>query len=306
MRLEPSSFGEYSFDGPVGDGADVALAVHSYLVPRLPGSVPGIVDFQDLEWQHLRDVGAQARGSRRVWLALQSALMRRAERRILDHQPLSLFASERERSWAERVSRPPGGTAMLVPNRLPRAAVGQAERTANARRSGTRDFLLYVGTLSFPPNFDALHAFVEAVWPALRAAHPGLMLHVAAGIRPPPSDTLPAAPGIVHHGFVADLEPLLAQAAAVVFPFSGSAGTSLRTLFLALSGVPVVGPPEAFRGHGPGLGIAVSSPTEWVQAVEQARSRPVAEPAVRLAQRMQDDEAPWDRLYARLLALRSH
>jgi hypothetical protein len=301
-RRRPVLMGEHADAPPLPGTWHVTLAAHSYLAGHLPRHGPTVVDFHNLEWQHLLDVSHAASGARRRWLALQAAAMRRAEARAVEQHDLSLFTSESELAWARSLGAVAARRSLVVPNRLPAAAVAQAAAIAAARTGGTDGVLVYVGTLRFPPNAAALDAFVRDVWPVLRAARPGIELHVAAGLRPPPADALPGAPGVVHHGFVADLEDLLAHAGAVVLPFAGQAGSSLRALFLALAGVPLVGPPAAFRGHGAPLGRIASTPAEWARAVGAALDAPLAE-AVGAARRLQEDEEPWDRLDARLREL---
>jgi hypothetical protein len=96
---------------------------------------------------------------------------------------------------------------------------------------------------------------------------------------------------------------LLASAEAVIMPFSGRAGTSLRALFYALAGVNVIGTPDAFRGIPFAVGRAATTPAEWASAVgdtlDDRNNAPVGLDAARTAaQAHQNDPKPWDDLAA--------
>jgi glycosyltransferase involved in cell wall biosynthesis len=303
-RGRPTLAAEYAPAVLAAGGWDAVVVAHSYLRPRVSAPVPVVTDFHNLEWQHLRDVGASAAGPRRAWLAAQVATMRRCERRTVGHAPLCLFTDAAERAWAEGVAPAAGDRLLVVPNRLPRGEAAAAARIAARRRAQPPSSdLAYVGTLRFPPNVEALARFLREVWPVVRAQHPDAELHAAGGLgAPPPADRL-RAPGVRHLGYVEDLEDLLARVAAVVFPFGGAAGSSLRALFFAAAAVPVVGDAEAFRGHGAPLGVGVRTLEEWTAAIAAAREAPVAAGAEAAVRELQGDERPWDELHERLIGL---
>src|SRR5204863_3289417 len=102
-------------------------------------------------------------------------------------------------------------------------------------------------------------------------------------------------------GFVPDVTEHLAPARAAILPFFASMGSSLRVLFYALAGVPVVGSPLAFRGFSE-LEGTVAHGDDWVPAVGRVLTRDeqqLADETARLraiALELQRDEVPWDRL----------
>ncbi|HUA02496.1 MAG TPA: glycosyltransferase [Solirubrobacteraceae bacterium] len=311
-RLKPGIVGGVSISPPAnGSSCQIAVAAHSFLAPQLealPPHVPRVVDFHNLEWQHMADSaalerpGAGPRGLvRKGYLDAQVRLIRRFERSLIRRSDLSLFVSEPEIDWAHRI--PARGDVLLVPSVLPRATEQAALEIAARRRPlPAGPHLVYVGTLAFPPNALSLVDFLERSWPAIRNAFPAAWLAIAGGCDEHLRASLERHPGVRALGYVDDLGDLLARCTAAVMPFEGLAGTSLRALFYALAGVPVVGSPGAFRGLTFRLGIEASTPNEWAEGVGRAAEAPTEE-AHRAALGLQRDAGPWDDLRDRFGAL---
>ena len=310
LALRPALVGLHSAPESSAAGpADAAISAHSYLAPQLralPDGVARVVDFHNLEWRHLEDLALHAPPARRPYVRLQVALMRRFERRQIWAADLSTFASEEELRWARGTS--PAAALCLLPSVLPRRVEQEALALRPAGPAG--EGLVYIGTLRFPPNLDALLAFLGDVWPRLQDAFPNLRLTVAGDCAGEDRRAIERFPGVEAVGFVPDSRRVLEPAAAAIMPIEGRAGTSLRALYCALAGIWVVGSPAAFRGLPWPMGAAVRSPAEWVAAVGEALGPPGGREQRIAAARegalgLQRDPAPWDGLYARLAGLRS-
>jgi glycosyltransferase involved in cell wall biosynthesis len=87
--------------------------------------------------------------------------------------------------------------------------------------------VVFFGLLSYAPNVDAVIHFVAKIWPRVVEAHPEARLKIIGG-KPPRSLQLLAGPRIELTGFVPDLRPHLAAAAAVVVPLRLGGGTRLK------------------------------------------------------------------------------
>jgi glycosyltransferase involved in cell wall biosynthesis len=87
--------------------------------------------------------------------------------------------------------------------------------------------VVFFGILSTVPNIDGVTNFVEDIWPRIAAAHPDARFKIVGG-RPPPSLLALAGPRIELTGFVSDLRPHLAAAAALVVPLRLGGGTRLK------------------------------------------------------------------------------
>lgn len=286
---------------------EAVLVAHSYLYPyvrRALPAVPAVVDFHNLEWRHLADTARLERrqspraAPRHVYLRAQVATMLRFEARLVRQAPAVVFVSQSDLQWARGVA--PATRSVVVPSLLP----GDDERTAvriAAQRAPEPGHLVYVGTLSFPPNMLSLRRFLADAWPRIRAALAGARLTVIGECPWAGQVELTRHPGVRALGFVDDLAPILSRCAAVVMPFDGKAGTSLRAVFFALAGLPVIGSRDAFRGVPFHAGIAVDTPDQWARAVAQTMEGcgPWVSSADRTrlaAEAHQRQLGPWDRL----------
>jgi glycosyltransferase involved in cell wall biosynthesis len=104
---------------------------------------------------------------------------------------------------------------------------------------------VYVGSLAWHPNVQGLDWFCRDVWPILRERAPELTLNII-GSGLPLAEGKPVVPqawrarGIVTHGFVADLAPFEARAAAMIAPISGGSGVRIKLLEGFRAGLPVI------------------------------------------------------------------
>ena len=148
-----------------------------------------------------------------------------------------------------------------------------------------RDGLLFVGNFAHRPNVDAVRWYAQAIRPVLRRLRPGLVLHVV-GADPPPDIAGLAGADIVVHGWVRDLDSLLARMRLSIAPLRYGAGFKGKVASSLAQGLPVVGTPIAFEGTGldEGDGIAIAR-------APAALARAVA--------RLHDDPAAWQALSAR-------
>src|SRR6516165_6881466 len=87
--------------------------------------------------------------------------------------------------------------------------------------------VVYFGLLSTIPNIDGVVHFVQDIWPRIAKADPEARCKIIGG-RPPPSLLALAGPRVELTGFVSDLRPHLAAAAALVVPLRLGGGTRLK------------------------------------------------------------------------------
>ena len=106
------------------------------------------------------------------------------------------------------------------------------------RRSG----FLFVGNFQHPPNVDAVAHLLDSVWPAIRSRLPDATLHlVGAGMHPSAvASSGGVAEGVVVHGWLPDLEPVLGRARVFLAPLRFGAGVKGKIGQALASGVPVV------------------------------------------------------------------
>jgi sugar transferase (PEP-CTERM/EpsH1 system associated) len=133
--------------------------------------------------------------------------------------------------------------------------------------------LVFVGTLDYRPNVDAVLWFVDAVFPLIKQMHPALRLRLI-GRRPHPNVlALHDDRHIIVTGEVADTRPALTEAAVVVIPMRIGGGSRLKLLEALAMATPVVSTSFGAEGvaglrNGEHLLLA-DTPATFAQAVSR-------------------------------------
>jgi glycosyltransferase involved in cell wall biosynthesis len=99
--------------------------------------------------------------------------------------------------------------------------------------------VVYFGLLSTAPNVDGVIHFIRNIWPRIAEANPEARCKIIGG-RPPPSLLALAGSRVELTGFVSDLRPHLAEAAAVVVPLRLGGGTRLKIVEAMAMGKAIV------------------------------------------------------------------
>jgi glycosyltransferase involved in cell wall biosynthesis len=136
--------------------------------------------------------------------------------------------------------------------------------------------VVYFGLLSTVPNVDGVTHFVQSIWPRVAAAHPEARCKIIGG-RPPPSLLALAGPRIELTGFVSDLRPHLAAAAAVVVPLRLGGGTRLKIVEAMAMGKPIVSTALGAEGIEavPGRDLLIADePAAFADAVNRLLAEP--------------------------------
>jgi glycosyltransferase involved in cell wall biosynthesis len=186
---------------------------------RLP---PLVVDSHNIDYELARQYARVGNSlARRLYAGANWRKLRREELRTYgDADGVYLCSAADERRLLQQV---PGVRTAVIPNA---ADVEYYQpRPTDPPRDGRT--VIFFGVLSYVPNVDGVTHFVQDVWPRIAAAHPDARLKIVGG-RPPPSLQALAGPRVELTGFVPDLRPHLAAAAAVVVPLRLGGGTRLK------------------------------------------------------------------------------
>ena len=136
--------------------------------------------------------------------------------------------------------------------------------------------VVYFGLLSTVPNVDGVIHFVQHIWPRIAEAHPEARCKII-GARPSPSLLALAGPRVELTGFVPDLRPHLAAAAAVVVPLRLGGGTRLKIVEAMAMGKAVVSTTLGAEGIEavPGRDILIADqPKAFADAVNGLLAEP--------------------------------
>jgi polysaccharide biosynthesis protein PslH len=165
--------------------------------------------------------------------------------------------------------------------------------------------ILFLGSLDWRPNLDAVEQLLSRIFPAVRAQDPAARLFLV-GRNPPDSlrQRVATTPGLELHADVPDVRPFLAQAAVMVVPLRIGGGSRLKILEAMAAGTPVVSTRIGAEGlkveHGTHLTVVDGDDQMAGSIVGVLRNSAGAEAKARNARRLVEDRYCWETLAERL------
>lgn len=109
--------------------------------------------------------------------------------------------------------------------------------------------ILFIGSFEHPPNVDAMHYFIDEVFPLLHDHKPDLKVLIV-GSKAPKSLLAKASSHLQFTGFVADIAPLFNSVRLSIAPLRYGAGVKGKINSSMAYGVPVIASPVAAEGMG--------------------------------------------------------
>jgi polysaccharide biosynthesis protein PslH len=175
---------------------------------------------------------------------------------------------------------------------------------ATTRRPDPKQ-ILFLGSLDWRPNLDAVDVLLARVMPQVLAADPDAHLAIV-GRNPPPAliRRLRRERNVELHADVEDVRPYLAQSAVMAVPLRIGGGSRLKILEAIASGLPVVTSRIGCEGliFEPGRDLCVVEGEDQMAAalVETIRNPARAEEMVKSGRTVIDAHYDWSRLVDRL------
>ena len=215
---------EFSFHGE----CDLRQAPPNERLPRL------VVSSHNIDYELARQYARAGRSvAHRLYAGVNWRKLRREELGAYrDADGVYLCSAEDERRLLDVV---PGVRTAVIPN----AADVEYYQPRPADPPPDGRTLAFFGLLSYAPNVDGVLYFIRDIWPRVAEAHPEARLKIIGG-KPPRSLQLLAGPRVELTGFVPDLRPHLAGAAAVVVPLRLGGGTRLKIVEAMAMGKAIV------------------------------------------------------------------
>ncbi len=227
-----------------------------------------VYDWHNIESELLRRYASRENNpAKRLYARETARRLERVERGILGGDSAHFVCSERERVQLLRWR--PQAKVAVVPNGVDGEAF--ADNSAHERCR-----ILFVGSMDYGPNRDAVEWFAHRVWPglrnALRTSHPRMRFTVVGSNPPASLQRLQSMDGIEVTGSVQSVVPYYAEAAIVVTPLLAGGGTRLKVVESMAAGVPVVSTPLGAEGidarHGEEVVlIEPGNPADWEREI---------------------------------------
>jgi glycosyltransferase involved in cell wall biosynthesis len=231
---------------------------HALLLARAAhgvGATARVLDIDNVPSADLRTLDAGSAARRAYSRALGAAFRGEEHRRAGLYDVVTVTTElERERLGAVR---PP---VVVLPNTVP--------EVTPARVGESAPLVLFVGSMAYRPNVEAVRWMAEEIVPRLRALVPEAAVRVVGR---GPGEDVRAWCARAQIELVADapsLEPHHHAARVVLAPLRSGGGTRIKILESLAYGVPVVATPLAIDGLGltPGAEVAVAADADGLAA----------------------------------------
>lgn len=137
--------------------------------------------------------------------------------------------------------------------------------------------ILSFGTMSWPPNVDAIRHFVREIYPLIKGNVPDVRFTVVGSKPPPEIKALEKDPSIKVTGFVGDTRPYAEAAAVFVVPLRIGSGMRVKILDAMALGLPVVSTSVGCEGISlqPGRhALIADSPAKFADCVAKLIGNP--------------------------------
>ena len=173
----------------------------------------------------------------RIYMRMATTQLRSIERELLHRCDLHLVTSQRERDLLLRLN--PGADVLVTENGVDMASFLDT-KNLDHEPSEQRNRVLFVGSMDYSANIDAILNFSLTSWADIHRQFPALRLTVVGRNPPKQIRELSRRPGIEITGAVPDVRPYYDQAFAVVVPLRVGGGTRLKVIEALAARVPVL------------------------------------------------------------------
>lgn len=249
---------------------DIVEVEHSFLAPyrrAIPrnGATRTVLSFHNFAERQYQSMRRMRLGpASRAGYFMKALLMQRWESREARHFDSCIAVSELDAAELRR--RLPALRVHVVDNGV------DASRLRPLTEQGDSETILFVGTLRYAPNLDAVKFLRSEVWPHVRRARPEARLVIVGQLPAEPDEALESGDGVQVMGAVNDVTPYYRRASVVVAPLRAGGGTRLKVLEAMAVGRPVVSTTVGCEGldvHDGAELLMADDPIEFAQLVVQ-------------------------------------
>jgi glycosyltransferase involved in cell wall biosynthesis len=230
----------------------ISLARYRELLP----SVPATLGHHNIESQMMQRRAANERNLfKRAYFYQEGLRLRVYERTWVPRFTANIVCSDLDGERLRQIV--PGVQTMTIPNGVD---------CDYFRSSG-----IFVGTMNWYPNTDAVLYLLREIWPELLARRPTATLDIV-GANPPRSIVKSAQSlrGVTVHGFLPEIRAMLDSSAIYVSPIRDGGGTKLKILDACAMQKCIVAHPIACEGLLVESGVNVKfaeTAAQFVQAI---------------------------------------
>ena len=196
------------------------------LVPyfNLVGKIPTVLDHHNIESHMLIRRAENESNVLKKWYFRQEGLrLEIFEKQFCPQFSLNITCSEIDKQRLQGIA--PASWVEEVPNGVD---VNYFKPDSSVEQEKS---LIFIGTLNWYPNIEAVRFLAHELWPSLKAEVPGISIDIIGA--EPPADIVRLSEtdnDFRVHGFVDDILPFMNKAAIYVCPIMDGGGTKLKVL----------------------------------------------------------------------------
>jgi sugar transferase (PEP-CTERM/EpsH1 system associated) len=173
----------------------------------------------------------------RAYASRTARKMGEFERRAMNEFDAHVVVSERDAEQLRRVN--PAARIFVIENGVD-VAHYSGRQAESAALAATSRRILFVGSMDYHANCDAVVDFAREVWPLVRERRPELVFTIVGRDPSAAVRELALIPGVEVTGTVDDVRPFYREATAAVVPLKTGGGSRLKILEAMAAGVPVI------------------------------------------------------------------
>jgi polysaccharide biosynthesis protein PslH len=209
---------------------------------QIPRGIAKVLDHHNIESHMLlRRADNEKNLLKKVYFLQEGYRLQHYEKRFCPQFELNITCSDIDTDRLRTLS--PASSVLTVPNGVDlNYFKPDGSETAPNR-------LIFIGTMTWYPNIEAVLYIAEQLWHSLRQHHPDLEIDII-GANPPERirNLAQTHPGFNVHGFIDDVRPYLNRATVYVCPIRDGGGTKLKILDAMAMGKCIVAHPIACEG----------------------------------------------------------
>jgi polysaccharide biosynthesis protein PslH len=235
------------------------------MAPYAPSGVPILFDMQDVDSEKWLQYAEMKRFG--FLYALEAKRMRKHEIQHANVAASTFLTARQETALFRRIA--PSASIECMENGVD-FGYFDPERVSRLKELHAKCYIVFVGTMDYYPNIDAVEWFATEVLPRLRDCNPGVEFVVVGNNPSKRVLQLGALEGVTITGGVPDVRPYVLQANAVVAPLRLARGIQNKVLEALVLGRRVfvtTGVAKTFYDQVPDGIITCDSPEEYVQAI---------------------------------------
>jgi sugar transferase (PEP-CTERM/EpsH1 system associated) len=204
-----------------------------------------VCDWHNIDSELMLRYAEKAPLTRRFYANLTARRIAAFERWTLENYDAHIACSERDAEQLRATA--PAARVSVIENGVD-VDYYSDEKLAHAQEIWKKDNgnppavsrVLYVGSMDYHANIDAVTQFAREDWPAIHAQRPELKFTIVGRKPAPKVLALQELNGVEVTGTVPDVRPFYAQAVAQIVPLRVGSGSRLKILEAMAAGVPVV------------------------------------------------------------------